>query len=140
MQANNIVNPTVQSIISGAEERIYDMTGMSVKLVIEPKYAEAEFLPRLAKALTDIWDIPMDTLKMKVRFREVVTYKQIFCMIARQKHNLCTFQSITTYLNYSDHTTAMCSLQVGNDMLKTKDAYFMAFYEPVKHLFDGIDS
>ena len=137
MLINNLNSPLVQSIISGAEERILNMTGFSVRLVIEPQYAETEYLPKLAKQVTDIWDIPIQTLRSRSRVREVCSYKQIFVMIARQKHNLCSFKSIATYLNYCDHSMAIYSLKIGKDMLDIEDAYFMAFYEPVKHLFSA---
>ena len=139
MLTDNLNSPLVQSIINGAEERILNMTGFSVRLVIEPQYAEKEYLPKLAKEVTNIWEIPTNTLSLKLRLREVVTYRQIFCLIARASHNKSTLKNIASYLN-CDHTTVLHTIDVAKNLLEVKDSYFMTFYEPVKHLLYGTNS
>jgi len=139
MQDNSTNKLVIESIISRAEEEIKEATGVSAKLIIEPQYVDFDFLHKLADQVTTIWNIQLGTLKQKSRMREMVVYKQIFCMLARNSYRKSSLVNLGKYFN-CDHTTILYSIKSGKDMLETNDAYFMAFYEPVKHLFDATDN
>lgn len=139
MQDNSTNKLVIESIISRAEEEIKEATGVSCNLMIVPEFVDFDYLHKLAKVVTDIWDIQLGTLRQHSRMREVVIYKQIFCLLARHNYRKSSLVNLGKYFN-CHHTTILYSIITAKDMLKTNDSYFMAFYEPVKHLFDATNN
>ena len=60
-------------------------------------------------------------IKSKLRYREIVTLRQIFCAIARQMGY--SFKSIGEHLGGRDHTTAIHNINAFNNLLETEESY-----------------
>lgn len=155
------LNPVLGSILGQCETHIQNMIGSEVKLLIEePKKYEDDNTPiwgwlntehknrrfykverkdldRLLVVVSKNWDVPPCYVKIPQRKREIVTMKQVFAMLVRQKYPTLSLYDIGHFLGRPDHSTAINWINQGIKFLNTQDPYFMAYYSPVKYLFDA---
>ena len=154
--------PAIASILAMSETHIYDMTGMEVKLLLEePKRDEpADTLPlwgwqntkhqnrycytpsrndlvRILNLMAILWEVAPSYIQLPKRNREVVTMKQLFAMLVREKYPTLTLKDIARFMGRTDHSSAITWIQHGRMFLGMNDPYFMTYYSPVKFLFDA---
>lgn len=128
--------PKIKAMMAQTEFEIEKETGVRVKLFIEP-YDEwpNDLATDLIKQCCEIWELDIADLRYKTRRREIVQMRFVLSLLLCIKTSL-TLSKIAHRIGYSDHTDVIHARGAAADYREVNDEYFMAFYNPVKHLFD----
>jgi hypothetical protein len=91
---------------------------------IRPLITLEDLEKRMARYIPHILGQPLK-LKVKIRKKEIVELRQFFTVIARKMGY--TYKSISDYLGYADHTTAIHSFYTFRDLYETSEDYRSRF-------------
>ena len=80
-------------------------------------------LENVMEAVVSVTGVPAEKVFGKDRMREVASARHMFCYMAR-KYTNASLGNVGKFLG-RDHTTAINSVKVCNDMLDTKEEFFV---------------
>ena len=131
----------IQSILAGAEEQIYNVIGIDVKLSISPPpplekkaFGIDELIHNAAKKFCKVWNVNVDDVFNGTRKRELVAMRQIIFYYIRETYPSISLTSIGEHLGSYDHSSVMHNIRAAKDFIGGNDEIFNNYFEPVKHL------
>jgi chromosomal replication initiation ATPase DnaA len=113
--------PGVNHIISQASQQIKELVGFPVdlRLIIKTDDVNEHFLQSI---ICDYFNIPWCTIQGKIRKREIVTARQMYCYLCKiYLHTKKPLREIGEEIGGRDHTTVINSIAVIRDHLDTND-------------------
>lgn len=129
------VMPKINGIILKAQEKIYNDTGIRVKLIPRKYDLTIEnFLHQQWKPFCAIWGYTIEQLSIRSRDRELVLMRGILWTYTRIHYPDISLLSNAVALGIGDHTIVIHGLNLCADLLETENVTFLSFYNPVKHL------
>lgn len=125
----------ITDIIKQTEQELLKRTGNIYRISVEfclPSYAQ-EGIRRICQT----WGISESALHEKTRREPIMTMRTIIGLYLRQECRL-PYQQIGRYFD-KDHTTILHAVKNSYRFLHTSDEQFMAYYQPVHHIFENND-
>lgn len=86
-------------------------------------------LDNVMEAVSSVTGVPSEKVFGRDRFREIAAARHLFCYTAKL-HTDCTLATIGRFLG-RDHTTAINSIKVCNDMIDVHDEVFVSMINEI---------
>lgn len=120
--------PLIRSIVDAAESRIYDATGLEVKLIIKPTESNIDEKEELINNCCITWGVTVDFVKKRSRNKERVAMRQILIFLLKMEYPKLALKDIAIMFRMKDHTSAIYAIKTAKKHLQTHDDFFMSFY------------
>lgn len=146
METNTYASKLEKKLITEFKDYFYEKLGYYPIVLTTPKVQGDTSIPVMSlQSLKKMFDpflpyrferpIPLES---KLRERDIVELRSIFCHLARtMKYNLT---SIGQFLGNRDHTTIIHNVNAFNDLVETNEAFRLKYFTILKYIREQHES
>lgn len=137
-QFDGLALQAIYSIVTKAEDSIYEIIGNRVKLIphVETKINDDKVNIikkdlQLRQIICTVTGFKWEKIISKSRKRELVNARFMYAFFAKKMLSGVTLKTIGQTIGGRDHTTAIHAIQTVNDMVDTNDAVTLDLIEKI---------